>query len=103
MPRVLNLIYLQMQEFGSTASRFLPKAKMSPRHDLIVLREHLANLAVFSEIVVVGITGWIAPLLRRAHPVPTDGLSHGKRNVTRLQCASATQIQGKDVRCHLDA
>lgn len=102
MPRVLNLISVQIQEFGSAASRFFPKAKMSPRHDLMVLREHLANRVVFFGDCWRRNNRLERSVIAPRTPSTTDGLSHGKRNVARLQCASTAQIQRKDVHCHLD-
>lgn len=57
---------------------------MSPRHDLMLLWEEFDNLAGRFEIGVVGITGWVAPLLRRAHPV--SQMAYPRENVIWPGC-----------------
>lgn len=64
--------------------QILPEPKMSPRHGLMLLWEEFDNLAGRFEIDVVGITGWVAPLLRRAHPV--SQMAYPRENVIWPGC-----------------
>lgn len=57
---------------------------MSLHHDLMLLWGEFDNLAGRFEIGVVGITGWVAPLLRRAHPVPQ--MAYPRENVIWPGC-----------------